>query len=459
MGLIPPTDALFLIGESRGQPMHVGGLQLFRLPEDSGEEWVRELYEEIVDSGAEDIAPLFRRRPHRSLATLGTWAWVEDTEVDIEHHIRHSALPRPGRIRELLSLTSRLHGTLLDRRRPLWEVHLIEGLADGRFGVYTKVHHSLVDGVSAIRLLQRSLSCDPDDRTTPLPWSIAATGPAAGPHRPFDVSRAPGEALRALTELAGIAPNLWKVAQHSVAEQAGVVPRGAPRTIFNVPITGARRYAAQSWPLERVKQVAKAAGMTLNDVVVAMCAAALRQYLLALDALPDEPMVAMTPVSLRQGEAIDATGNAVGVILCNLATDLFDPLERLGAIHASMEQGKESLRGLTQLQATALSAFAMAPTLAAAIPALSRFAPPPFNIVISNIPGPSDPLYLRGALLEGLYPLSIPVHGQGLNITVTSYNGSLDFGLTGCRQTVPHLQRLLGHLDLALEELAQVLGA
>ena len=178
MGLMPLADAMFLVPESREQPMHVGSLQLFELPEGAGPDYLTQLYQDSLC--ATDIAREFRRRPHRSIGTLGQWTWVDDQDIDLEHHIRHSALPPPGRIRELLALVSRLHGTLLDRHRPLWEAHLIEGLADGRFAVYTKLHHSLMDGVSGLRLLERTLSTEPDARDVRMPFEERPRSPRKG---------------------------------------------------------------------------------------------------------------------------------------------------------------------------------------------------------------------------------------------------------------------------------------
>jgi diacylglycerol O-acyltransferase len=205
-------------------------------------------------------------------------------------------------------------------------------------------------------------------------------------------------------------------------------------------------------PLAHVRAVASAADVTINDVVLAMCSSALRRYLLSMDALPEAPLVAMTPVSLRQAGA-EFGGNAVGAILCNLATDVADPAARLAAVHQSMEEGKASLRRMSPAQVTIASAVAVLPMLFSTVAGVRRVASPPYNLVISNIPGPDETLYWNGARLEGVYPMSIPMDGQALNITVTSYDGSLDFGLTGCRRTVPHLQRLLAYLDESLQEL------
>jgi WS/DGAT/MGAT family acyltransferase len=444
---------MFLVPESREQPMHVGSLQLFTPPPGSDAGYLTGLYQDALR--ATDIAKPFRQRPHRSLGTLGQWTWVDDGEIDLEHHIRHSALPPPGRIRELLALVSRLHGTLLDRHRPLWEAHLIEGLADGRFAVYTKLHHSLMDGVSGLRLLERTLSSDPDARDVRMPFEerprTARSKDGGG------LLALPLQAGQAAWDLASLGPRLLKLAEQGLRQQAVALPMQAPKSVLNVPITGSRRFAAQSWPMERILAVRRAADVTINDVVLAMSAAALRTYLLELDALPDAPLVAMTPVSLRE-EGDDDGGNAVGTILCSLGTQLADPEERLRAIQSSMLAAKGALSGLNQLQVTALSAAVMGPLALGLVPELQYALRPPFNLVISNVPGPKEPLYWNGARLEGMYPLSIPTNGQALNITVTSYAGEMEFGLVGDRRSLPHLQRMLPALEEGLAELEKAFG-
>jgi WS/DGAT/MGAT family acyltransferase len=210
--------------------------------------------------------------------------------------------------------------------------------------------------------------------------------------------------------------------------------------------------------MDRIRGVGRAANATVNDVVLAMCASALRSYLLELDALPDAPLVAMTPVSLREEDDEEA-GNAVGTILCSLGTQLADPEERLLAIQSSMGSAKAALRGLNQLQVTALSATVMGPLALGLVPELQSALRPPFNLVISNVPGPAEPLYWNGARLDGMYPLSIPTNGQALNITVTSYAGDMQFGLVGDRRSLPHLQRMLPALEEGLAELEKAFGA
>lgn len=454
MAPMPITDSMFLIGERREQPMHVGGLELFQMPPGAGPDWLPELYEEMIHST--EVAPLFRRRPYRPPTAMGAWSWQTEHDIDLEHHVRHSALPRPGRVRELLALASRLHGTLLDRHRPLWEAHLIEGLEGDRFAVYTKIHHALVDGVSALRLLEGSLSTDPDARDVPMPWSVQPERHQPAATRGLqDLLGIPMAAWRTTTELAGLGPMAGKAALRALMDQSAYLPSTAPRTILNTSITGSRRYAAQSWPLDRIRSITQATGTTINDVVLALCSSALRSYLDELGELPDAPLIAMTPVSLRQAGA-EFGGNAVGALLCNLGTNLADPADRLAAVHASMEEGKKSLRSMSPTQVAVTSAIAMAPMLMSMLPGARRIASPGYNLVISNIPGPQEALYWNGAKLDGVYPLSIPTDGQALNITATSYNGHMQFGLTGCRRTVPHLQRLLTYLDESLDQLERL---
>jgi diacylglycerol O-acyltransferase / wax synthase len=452
MDLMSPTDSVFLLTESREHPMHVGGLQLFKPPEGAGPEFVREAADALVAN--RELQPTFRKRPAWVVGGLANVAWAYDDadDVDIDYHLRRSALASPGRVRELLELTSRLHSSLLDRHRPLWEAYFVEGLNDGRFALYSKFHHSLIDGVSALKLMQRTLSTDADDRELRAIWSL--------PRRHRDsADRSRWQTLRQLARsVAAFGPSTWSVARAALVEQQLTLPFAAPRTMLNVPIGGARRVAAQSWSLDRIKSIKQAAGVTVNDVVLAMCSGALRYYLLDEHALPDTPLIAMVPVSLRTAEEADAGGNMVGSILCNLATDVDDPAKRLQTISESMRGNKKVFSELPRLQAFALSAFLIAPLGLAALPGFVSSAPPPFNIVISNVPGPTEPMYWGGARLDGNYPLSIALDGQALNITLTNNAGNIDFGLVGCRRSVPHLQRLLGHLESSLKDLERATG-
>lgn len=450
MELIKPTDAIFLLGESREHPMHVGGLQLFKPPPGAGRGFVTDLYKSLA--AQPDFQPTFRKHPASLVGGIANLGWSYDDDVDIEYHVRRSALPSPRRVRELLELTSRWHSSLLDRHRPLWETHIVEGLKDGRFAIYTKVHHALIDGVSAQKLMQRALSTDPDDSEIRAPWSLRKPQRKSGPSFPLS------SLVRTAGSLAALAPSTIGLARAALFEQQLTLPFGAPKTMLNVKIGGARRCAAQSWSLDRVKSVKQAAGVTVNDVVLAMCSGALRYYLLEQDALPDTPLIAMVPVSLRTEEEADAGGNRVGAILCNLATDADDPAQRLLTISDSMRRNKKVFSQLPRLQALALSAVNTSALALAAVPGWVASTSPPFNIIISNVPGPTQPIYYGGARLDGNYPLSIALDGQALNITLVSNAGNLDFGLVGCRRSVPHLQRLLAHLESSLKDLERAVG-
>ena len=463
---IDPTAVGFLLAENRNMPMHVGGLQLFKKPEGAGRNYVREMYEQMSD--VDEIAPLFLKRPYRSAKTAGQFVWRPDEQFDIEHHVRHSALPKPGRVRELLDLCSRLHGTRLARERPLWEAHLIEGMRDGRVAMYTKTHHALVDGISAMRLLQSTLSTDPDRRGMSAPW--AAHSPAKVEHAQEDAERSlsevPVNALRTAmgitAEAAGMPGALIKTLSKSVKNETSALSLYAPRTILNRNITGSRRFAAQDWPVDRLRAIGRATGTTLNDVVLAMCSGAMRTYLLELNALPDSTLVSMVPVGLKAKQSHVASaegGNAVGAVMVKLGTDLDDPADRLDAIHHSMLDGKRALSSMTPAQILAMSAVGQAPAILTPLLRMQGVVRPPYNLIISNVPGPRTAHYWNGAQLLGMYPLSIPINGMALNITCTSYDGKMCFGLTGCRRTVPHLQRLLTYLDdevAALEKAAGV---
>ena len=451
MELMMPTDAIFLLGESREHPMHVGGLQLYERPEGARPDFVREFYDRLV--AQQDFQPTFLKRPATFLGGIGSLGWSYDKDVDVDYHVRRKALPTPGRVRDLLELTSLLHSSLLDRHRPLWEAHVIEGIKDGRFALYTKFHHSLIDGVSALKLMQRALSDDPDDDELQAIWTLPKRG------RPKSGSSSPLRSLiRTAGSIAALGPSTVSLARAALFEQQLTLPYGAPRTMLNVKIGGARRCAAQSWSVDRIKAVKNAAGVTLNDVVLAMCSGALRYYLLEHNALPGTPMLAMVPLSLRSEAEADTGGNLVGAILCNLATDSDDPAERLETIHESMRSNKKVFSQLPRFQALALSAMNMGSLALAAVPGWVSSTPPPFNLVISNVPGPTQQMYYGGARLDGNYPLSSVLDGQALNITLVSNAGNLDFGLVGCRRSVPHLQRLLAHLESSLKDLERAVG-
>jgi len=444
---LSPTDAMFLWLEGRRQPMHVAGLQLYTPPAGAGEDFVMNLVES------------WREYPHarspfdqRADFKLGHYFWEEDTALDIDYHLRHSALPKPGRIRELLSLVSRMHGTLMDRTRPLWELNLIEGLADGRVALYMKVHHAMFDGVAAMKMMSAVLSSDPAEQRPPI-W--AQDLPRR--ERTESVETPPGLLERALKMgaemLPGVQSGLRELVRDSTRVEAHAAPFQAPPTMFNVRISGSRRFAAQSYSFDRFKAIGKAAGATINDVTLAVCSGALRRYLLAHDALPDKPLISMVPVSVR-GE--QEGGNQIAILLANLGTHLDDPLERMRLIVESTTLAKDRLNKMSRLERIAHAAAMSAPMGPSMVTGHAR-KHPIYNVVISNVPGPKHTLYLDGMRLDESYPVSIPVDYLALNITITGYGNGLGFGYIACRRSVPALQRMLDYTDEALAELESVL--
>ncbi|MGV9717155.1 WS/DGAT/MGAT family O-acyltransferase [Rhodococcus pyridinivorans] len=446
-----PTDSMFLLGESRDHPMHAGGLILLRPREGTTAADLGALFTAAAEDG--EVAPLWRKRAVRSLGTFGQWAWEEDGNFDLPYHVRRNALPQPGGLDELWDLVSRLHSTLLDRSRPLWQMHVIEGLADGRLAVYTKIHHALADGVGAMKLLRRAPSPDSEQTGMPAPWApFDAPSRSHSSGTALDLPEAAMQAVRTATsEVTGFVPALAGTVNRALRGGGGSLSLAAPNTMINVPISGTRRFDARSWPLTRLRAVSRAADATVNDVVLAMSSGALRAFLSEQGALPHKSLVAMVPVCLRPDK--DCAGNELGVLMADMGTNLADPADRLTRVSASTTQGKASMQGMSSLSRLAASALGVAP-LAVGILTRNRALPrPPFNVIVSNVPGAPDPLYWNGARVDAVYPLSVAVDGQALNITCTSTDDAVAFGLTSCSRSLTQLQPLLDHFDTALGEL------
>lgn len=454
MKALSPADQLFLWLEKRQQPMHVAGLQLFEFPEDAGPRYIRDLVEQMR-SFDEPQKPFNQNLVNR----LGQYFWDDDKYFDLDHHFRHRALPKPGRIRELLSYVSSAHSNLMDRSRPLWEVHLIEGVQGRRFAMYTKVHHALFDGIAAMRMGSKALSTDPTMRDLPPVWAMKPVRKPAQALSPVqlasEAAKATGAFSTQLATMPKVLSEIYKVSRKSTRNPDFVSFLQAPDCILNDHITGSRRFAAQSWPIGRFQAVAKVFGATLNDVVLAVCGSALRNYLISLHALPDKPLIAMVPVSLRRDDSSE--GNQIAMILANLGTEVADPSLRLERVMASVKEAKARYKSMTPAEILNYTALMMAPAGVGLITGL-KTGVRPFNVIISNVPGPKEPLYWNGARLTGQYPVSIPVDQVALNITLTSYVDQFEFGLTACRRTLPSMQRLLDYLENGLRELEVAAG-
>ncbi|HEX5676565.1 MAG TPA: wax ester/triacylglycerol synthase family O-acyltransferase [Alcanivorax sp.] len=455
MKTLSPVDQLFLYLEKRQQPMHVAGLQLFSFPEGAGPKYVSELARSIREYSSPE--PPFNQRLTRR---FGQYQWIEDQQFDMDHHFRHEALPKPGRIRELLSLVSAEHSNLLDRERPLWEAHLIEGIRGRQFALYTKVHHSVVDGISAMRMGMRALSPDPEERDLPPVWAYKPKKRSRSlPSNPVDavssLARLTTGASRQIATVPALAREIYSVAQKAKDDPNFVSIFQAPDTILNQCITGSRRFAAQSYSLDRLKRLSGAFNCTLNDIVLSMCGHALREYLISQNALPDRPLIAMVPMSLRKDDS--AGGNQIAMILANLGTHICDPANRLRVVQASVREAKKRFSQMSSEEILNFTALSMAPT---GLNLLTGLAPKwrAFNVIISNVPGPREPLYWNGARLEGMYPVSIVLDRIALNMTLTSYRGQIEFGLIACRRTLPSMQRLLDYLEHSIHDLEIAAG-
>ena len=453
-------DLSFVLMETRQTPMHVAGLQTFVPPADAPRDFPKQVYEYL------------RRFPVTTppfnyvLRGIGAGRLLPSFEVadkvDLDYHLRHSALPYPGGERELGMVVSRLHSNAMDLDRPLWEIHLIEGLHGGRFALYAKLHHSLADGVSGVGML--NYSDDPATSETPPVW--AATRPASattareGALSPGTFG-AFGQVSAAVLNQARALPDLFRGLLGTAQAAIGLKPdpefaslAEAPRTMFNVNVTPQRRVATQSTPLVRLKRIGEAAGGSVNDVLLAACSAAMRRYLIEHDALPERTLIASVPVALpRDITQPGGGGNAVSFANVRLGTDVEDVRARFEIIRRSSTVGREYLKHMSQTALIGYTVLISSPQMLTRVPAIGARVPPIYNVIISNVPGPRAKLYFLGAQMEAYYPISALAHGQALNVTVLSYAGGLYFGFTGCAERVPHLQRLAVYTGEAIDEL------
>ena len=470
-------DASFLALETANATAHVGGVSILD-PREAPEPLTLARLTDVLGERL-PLVPVLRRKLQNVPLGLDQPYWVDDPDFDIEYHIRELALPRPGSDAQLTEQVARLHARPLDRSRPLWEIYLITGLARRRAAVYTKIHHAAIDGVSGTELLTVLLDLTPEGRETPAaaPFrpgrppgpaqmaGVAALAAARLAWRPVQTVRLANQLVRVLPALAPAAGTFAGGLLGLNHGDGGVIATSAgraPATPFNGPITQHRRVAFRSVDLGRVKQVKNAFGVSVNDVVMAMCAGALRRWLTEHGALPQAPLVAMIPVSVRDPASRGALGNKVSAMLATLPTGTAEPERRLEIVHAATKIAKAQQAAIPQGLVDQISDFA--PPALTARAARVVFATgllhrlPPFNLCISNVPGPNVPVYLCGAKLLAHYPVSVITDGQGLNITVVGYLGQLHFGLVCCRELVPDIDALAGYLADELDLLAEAAG-
>ena len=455
------VDGAFLHLESPEMPMHVGSLALFDPPAGGAGAWYEAVKAHVASRM--HLAPVFTRKLALMPFDLANPVWIHDDDIDLDYHMRYLVLPKPGTMAQMEALCARLHSSLLDRSRPLWEFYVIEGLADGRLGFYSKVHHAAVDGQAAVALANSIFDVTPEPRRVKPPRAVRSNRYQLG------VAELLGAALtnqaRQVLQFAALIPPLAGAAVGAAksalaARRAGVkssVPtrfKLAPATPFNTPITNQRAFTGVSLPLREVKTIGKAHGASINDMVLWLCSTALREYLAEGRELPDKSLVAGVPISLR-AEGDTSSNNQVSGTLIDLGTQVKDPLKRLAVIIDGTRAMKAQMGTFGDLIPKDFPSIG-SPWLLSGLASLygrsglaSRLRVA--NVAISNVPGPQVPLFLAGAQMAGLYPLSIVGHGLALNITVQSYMGQLCFGLIACRRAMPDVKDLAAQLERAMQ--------
>jgi diacylglycerol O-acyltransferase / wax synthase len=479
MRQLTSLDAQFLAMETPRTFGHVSGFAVHDPSTAPGGTLTREDVSRMLTERIH-LLPPFREKLATVPFGLDLPYWVEDDEFDIDFHVRETAVPPPGGARQLGEQIARIFARPLDRARPLWEVYLIHGLEGGKVGVFSKIHHSAVDGVSGAEIMSIMLDQSPDGRIVPPPEGEAGErapsqlemlgrGLVGLPLQPVRMLRSLPTVLPGLDAVPGVGmiPGAGWVSRLAarprslgrrsrdggVLEQTGV---RAPRTRFNGRISPHRRFAFGSLSLDKVKAIKNELGITVNDVVMGVCASAMREWMLERDELPDEPLVALVPVSVRTAEQKGTFGNRVSSMIVPIPTDEPDPRKRLMRMHELMKAAKDRHSALPAnllMDATNFVPPAVMARAARVIAELSAVGPPPLNLAISNVPGSQTPLYLAGAELVASYPVSVILDGVGLNITVLSYMGHLDFGIVADHDQLDDAWPLMMRLRDALEEL------
>lgn len=458
--ILPPADAFFLLIESDETPSQIGVLARMKLPKGSDKRFILNLVEGFRKYQP-TASPYNLKLAERSI-TQPMYAWEKVDRVDIDYHLRHSALPQPGGERELAVLISRLHSIPLDHNRPLWECHIIEGLEDNCFAIYSKMHHALVDGVAGARLMANWMGqTEPSISSNFLPfWAMPQLKQKNRTPRPASDPITKTDALLSqitspLKSVSGVMGATIKsiLGAHHPSNPNLVAPYTAPNSILNTAVGPQRRVSTIEFSTSRLLEIGKQNSGTLNDVVMAVCGGAIRNYLIELDALPESPLIAQVPVSFRPKEDSNG-GNAIGMLLASLGTDEPDTLARFKKIRSSMSASKALLANMDANQITAYSALMTLPfALGQMAGTGNRSSRPMYNVVISNVPGPREKRYLNGAEVFSVHPVSFVMQGQALNITLFTYDDKITFVFTACRESLPSIQRLVTHTTNALEAL------
>jgi diacylglycerol O-acyltransferase len=448
-----PMDAIWLMMDSPDTPMHVGVLAIFQKPHNVPEDYLSDWAQQMRK--ATDFVAPWNYRLAEGIVPSVIPSLVENADVDLDYHFRHSALPEPGGERELGIMISRLHSNALDHTRPLWEFHLIEGLERDRFACYVKVHHALIDNVNAIPMVLSALSASARTRHMKPLWTIPLYSGEAGDAT--DSRYVPSGPLESMVSMGKAAAGFLRNTIKRKPEGGFLVLSDTPRSTLNRRINAERRFATQQFEQQRIEKLAEATDSHLNDILAYLCSSSLRRFFKEYNALPETSLIGAMPVSLQE-RSDRLPGNAIAGLRVPLATDIGDPLARLQAIKTAMKAVRDDRTSLPDEAVTPYVLMRAAPIYASQMPVIGSFVPPLFNLGVSNTPGPERPQYLNGARLESIYPLGQLMQFSALSIDCVSYAGTLNIGYIGARDTLPHLQRLAVYMGKAVSELEQLIA-
>jgi len=453
MHRLSTIDSGFLITETRNSPKHVGGVQVLQLPRGKGSAWLRKLVDDL-----KAVPPGFPFNQRLRDANPLTPALITDDRFEIDYHVRHSVLPAPGSEQQLVQMVARLHANLLDRERPLWEFHLIEGLRGRRFVFYTKVHHAIADGVTFARWFAESGSRSPADLHSAPLWAhheppVQRSEGNSLVGRLIDGVRSTGSGVRTALDISALGARLLQK-RWLERDQHIVLPLGAERTPFNVETGSARNFSICHFPLDEFKAIARSQQATINDLLMTLCDWAVHRYLAEHDAATDEPLIALMPVNLR--DATSDQGNLISLLQVKLASSHEDPLAALREVREASRSTRQIYGDTPRESVQLYSLLVNLLPLGEELLHLGKLLPPIVNLVISNVPGPRQTLYFRGAEVTEVYPVNTLPPSVALSITVCSYGGTLYFGLIAGRSAIPDLQRLTRHLNEAYRQFSEL---
>jgi WS/DGAT/MGAT family acyltransferase len=450
---LSPMDAYLVRLETPNTHMHTASLLVLRRPDNAEPDFVRKLHEQLVALPFAQTPPFFYRLYRGRRWRKPAWEIVD--ELDVDYHLRFSSLPSPGHRKELTGLVEQLHSTPLDFSRPLWQCHIIDGLADDCFAFYLKMHHALADGGTVVRLITTFLSEKPEPFSLELAQQRhKAVFGAAAPTALTKTNIGAGKAMK--MAFATLLSQLRTTLRHDDPEI--VTPYVAPTTPFDCPLGPDRAFALQSIRLGRLSALRRVSGATVNDLVLAACADALRRYLLEVDALPRRPLVVSVAVALEREEGHIGEGNEVAGVYIALPTHLAEARERIAFVHSSMNKAKAAILTMPKAAIEAYLRLTSIPFAISQMVGLGTLFPPYSNVTISNVPGPREKLYFHGARVEHMYPASVIFNRQALNITVRGCTDDLNIGVVACSRAVPDLQRLTDYIVEAVDHLEQEFG-